>query len=44
VGPDQTTPLDAKDDTMLVVVLAFVGALAAGFIHAWQKNAGNRIL
>lgn len=44
VGPDQTTPLDAKDDTMLVVVLAFVGALVAGFIHAWQRNAGNRIL
>lgn len=44
IGPDQSTPIEAKDDTMLVVVLAFVGALVAGFIHAWQRNAGNRIL
>lgn len=41
VGPDRTTPPDGRDDTLLVVGLATVGAVVAGFVHAWKKNANG---
>ncbi len=36
--PDGTPPIDAKDET-LAIVLLFVGAIVVGFLLSWKKDA-----